>query len=152
MYEIKSRVLKSEPTLVMRNRLALSAVGEWLCRAYETTAKVAGDRIAGPPFARFHIVKKNPVEFEIEAGFPVESEATGSGEVVSSSLPGGLAAGASHLGSYGSLEPTYLAVQDWLEEHGALPDGDPWEVYYSDPTEDPDVASWRTELVQPYTA
>ena len=45
------------------------------------------------------------------------------------------------------MEPAYKALETWVNEHGAKA-GDPWEVYFSDPSTDP--ASWRTEIVQPF--
>ncbi len=152
MYDITSKVLKGEPTVVVRNRVAVSSIADWLSNACRRTSRAAGDRIAGPPFARFRAIGDDQAEVEIEAGFPVTAEVADVDGVTASSLPGGLAVGARHCGSYNTMGRTHQAIRDWLEEHGALPDGDPWEIYYSDPMEDPDPSTWQTELVQPYVA
>jgi effector-binding domain-containing protein len=42
-----------------------------------------------------------------------------------------------------------MALEAWIAEQGRRPAGAPWEVYWSDPREEPDSARWRTEIVWP---
>jgi AraC family transcriptional regulator len=74
----------------------------------------------------------------------------GAGEVEASTLQGGPAAVIWHIGPYETLEVTYAAVEVWPAERSLEPDGSPWEAYCSDPKEQPDPATWRTEIVQPF--
>ena len=67
-------------------------------------------------------------------------------------LPGGPAATTVHIGPYDDMVAGYRAVAGWITDHGGEAVGDPWEVYFSDPTTQPDPATWRTEIVQPYRA
>ena len=103
---------------------------------------------AGPPFARYHPLGEG--RFEVEAGFPVAGPVEAAGEVVPSELPGGPVAVTVHTGSYDQMEPAYQALASWVADHGGQLAGDAWEVYYSDPAEQPDPAHWRTGVVQPY--
>jgi effector-binding domain-containing protein len=48
------------------------------------------------------------------------------------------------------MEPAYQALASWVSEHGGELAGDAWEVYLSDPSAQPDPATWRTEIVQTY--
>ncbi len=48
------------------------------------------------------------------------------------------------------MVPGYRAVAAWISGHGGEVVDDAWEVYLSDPTAQPDPATWRTEIVQPY--
>ena len=57
-----------------------------------------------------------------------------------------------HTGPYGRMEPAYEAINTWLMEHGVEVEGPAWEVYHTDANEQPDPATWRTEIVQPYSA
>ena len=59
-----------------------------------------------------------------------------SGRVVPSSLPAGPIATAVHRGDYGGVGATYDAVTAWLDEHGWLPAGEPWESYLDGPVVD----------------
>lgn len=150
MYEIESKALKRQSTVVVKARVPVSGIGEWLGPAYAETARVAGAAIAGPPFARYRLVDDPVPIFEVEAGFPVTSTVEGRGNVEAAELPGGLAAVTWHVGPYDSMEPAYKAIDDWLSEHGAEAFGDAWEVYYTDSSVDPDPMSWQTEIIQPY--
>lgn len=151
MYEVLSRQLTEQPTLVMTAKLAMPEIPEFLQTAYGTVARVAGSRgvgFAGPPFARYRFLDDEIAE--IEAGFPVTGPVEPSDDVVPSSLPGGAAAVVIYLGPYEQMEPAFDALQSWIEDRGAIPEGPHWEVYLSDPTTEPDPSAWRTEIIQPY--
>ena len=42
------------------------------------------------------------------------------------------------------MVPGYQAVLSWITAHEGEVVGDAWEVYLSDPTAQPDPATWRT--------
>jgi effector-binding domain-containing protein len=88
--------------------------------------------------------------FEVEAGFPATRPIEGNGDVQPSELPGGQVAVTMHVGPYEQMEPGYQALASWVGERGGELAGDAWEVYFSDPSTEPDPATWRTEIVQPY--
>jgi effector-binding domain-containing protein len=88
--------------------------------------------------------------FEVEAGFPASRPVEGSGDVQPSELPGGQVAVTVHTGPYGQMEPGYQALASWVTDHGGEAIGGAWEVYFSDPSTQPDPATWRTEIIQPY--
>jgi effector-binding domain-containing protein len=54
-----------------------------------------------------------------------------------------------HAGHYEQLTQTYAAIERWMEEHGLLKGGAPWESYVTDPAEHPDPADWRTLVYWP---
>jgi effector-binding domain-containing protein len=150
-YDIQTTTRTSQPTAVAATTLAVEEIPSWLGKAYSAVAKTLaaqGTQPAGPPFARYH--KLSEGRFEVEAGFPVLAAIKADGEVRPSSLPGGMAATTMHVGSYGEMEPGYEALAMWVKERGQEIAGDAWEIYMSDPAEEPDPAEWRTEIVQPY--
>ena len=75
---------------------------------------------------------------------PVEVGAT-PGDV----LPGGWVAVTWHVGPYEGLPHAHHAIIDWLADTGHEAAGAPWEVYWTDPSEVPDPAAWRTEVFHP---
>ncbi len=150
-YTVHNEVVTDQPTAVTIATLSVDEIGGWLASAYDAVAGVIAARHAGPagpPFARFH--RHEDGEFTVEAGFPVTTEIEAVGQVQPGELAGGMVATTIHLGPYEAMEPAYEAVLTWIAEHGCEPAGDAWEVYFSDPAEDPDPAHWRTEIVQPY--
>ena len=149
--EIRSEHRAEQHTAVERATLAVAEIGPWIGGALERVAKAASDQgaaIVGFPYGRYHPV--DGVGFEVEAGFPVSAPVLTEGDVVPSSLPDAEVVVAVHVGPYDAMEPTYQALLAWIAERGGVPDGDAWEVYSSDPTSQPDPATWRTEVVQPY--
>lgn len=153
MPEITTRHLREQPTVVMRTIVPVEAIPAFLGKAFGAVAEHIGAHdadFAGPPFARYLPVSDDFRAFEIEAGFPVTPAIAGEGEIEASTLPGGEVATVTHTGPYDAMRPTYQAITDWLGAHQATPLGAPWEVYLSDPDDEPDPAVWRTDIVQPY--
>ena len=151
MYTIEQQTLTEQPTAVVRDKVDVADLPDWFGHVFEVTAKaigMAGADFAGPPFARYRIIREGV--FEVEAGFPVTQPVPAAGEVEPSSLPGGPAITTWHIGPYDAMTPGYAALEAWLVEHEVEAEGPPWEQYYSEPTGDP--ATWRTLLVQPYLA
>jgi effector-binding domain-containing protein len=152
-YDIETRTLDEVDTAVEYATLPITELGPWLGKVYGEVAgylarKGAGP--AGPPFARFRPVGGGT--FEVEAGFPASTPVGGEDEIEPSDLPAGTAAVTVHVGPYDTIEPAYGALTRWIDEHGGEPVGDAWEVYLTDPAAQPDPATWRTEIVQPYRA
>ncbi len=150
-YDVESRELSEQPTAVASTTLAVSEIGPWLSSVYGKVAALLtsqGAGPAGPPFARYRMLGDE--RFEVEAGFPASRSITGDDVVHASSLPGGPAACTVHVGPYDAMGPAYEALEAWIRDHGYEPDGDPWEVYFSDPVSEPDPSTWRTEIYAPY--
>lgn len=151
-YVVERRDLAEQPAAVERATLSVSEISGWLGTAYREVAAflaLRGAGPAGPPFARYHRIDDSD-RFDVEAGFPSSARVRAADRVTSVVLPGGSAARTVHVGPYEEMAPAYAAVTDWVRENGGEPVGDAWEVYYSDPEEEPDPATWRTEVVQPY--
>jgi effector-binding domain-containing protein len=150
-YEIEAVTTTEQPTAMMRTTLVVGEIGPWLGRAYSAVAAsltAQGTYPVGPPFARYH--RHQEGQFDVEAGFPVAEPIKPDGDVQPSSLPGGTAAKVMYVGPYDGMQPVYEALASWVEERGHELAGDPWEVYLSEPSMEPDSATWRTQIVQPY--
>ena len=150
-YEVRAETREEQPTAACSTTLAVPEIPPWLARTYGAVAgalDTQGSRPVGPPFARFHPIPGE--RFEVEAGFPVAGAVAPRGDVRPSSLPGGAVATTMHVGPYDAMEPAYAALASWVAEHEGEIAGDAWEVYLSDPEQEPDPATWRTEIVQPY--
>jgi len=150
---IHTEVLHTRPTAVVDATLTVPEIGPWLATVFgdvATAVAAQGSQLAGPPFARY--LQHDDDRFTVEAGFPVVTAITPAGEVRPSTLPGGTVATTTHIGPYEEMEPTYRSLIAWVAEQGGELDGAPWEVYLSDPSEQPDPSTWRTEVRQPYRA
>ena len=151
LYHIYTEFRKAQVTAVARAVLPVAEIDPWLDKTFAAIAGLlAAQRAgpAGPPFARFHSLGGG--RFEVEAGFPARGLIEGGGEAQPSGLPGGPVAVTMHIGPYDQLESAYQALEWWVSENGGELAGDAWEVYFTDPSTEPDAAAWRTEVVQPY--
>lgn len=155
MPDIVIQTMEEQPTLVVWGKVVIADMPQFLGRAFHATATHAaaiGAEIVGPPFARYRALGELQESFEVEAGFPVRGDAGSSEEVDVSSLPAGPVAVAVHVGPYEAMVPTYDALARFLDDQHAEPLGPAWEVYLSDPNQEPDPVAWRTEIVQPFMA
>lgn len=144
-FDVQLVTLEPQPAAVVRARLRVDELPTFL-------GSVFGDVIcaltkqglapAGPPFGRYR-----PVEggFEVEAGFPTTGPVAEAGRIVSSDLPGGSAAQTIHRGDYSGVGAAYAAVAAWVQEHGYVATGPPWECYL----DGPDVVEPRTLVSLP---
>jgi effector-binding domain-containing protein len=144
-YEIEVVEVEEQDTAVFRGHVAHSGIGDFLGLAFRQVMGALGSApVAGPPFARYEMTDDG---WDIEGGFPVPAPFPGAGQVVGSTLPGGLVAHTTHVGSYLELGQAYSAVEAWLEANDYEPAGPPWEAYLDEPT----VDEPRTLVVCPCT-
>ena len=144
--------LSPQSTLTTRLTVLLPEMGAKLSEAFSTVHDYAtshGAELTGGPFVRYHAHDEAAHSFEVEAGYPVAAPVSGEGEVASSSLPGGRAASLLHVGPYQELGASHWALQGWVQREGHQPSGGPWEVYITNPHEEPDSSKWETLLYLP---
>ncbi len=102
----------------------------------------------GPPIAIYHGTPSDTVT--VSVGFPTAGEIAAEGDVHATTLPGGEAAGITHVGSYDSLSRSYSRLQDWMTDRALVPGSQVWEVYVTEPNAE-DPSSMITEIRWPFT-
>jgi effector-binding domain-containing protein len=110
---------------------------------------------AGPPFFKYNLIDMER-ELEIEVGVPVADVLEGDDAVRPGVLPAGRYAVVTHVGHPRQLVQATAALLDWAAKQGLAWDraptdrGERWgcriEVYRTDPTVEPDMNKWETEL------
>lgn len=149
-YVVSEQTLTAQPALVIRRRIKRSDISKTLAESLGKVflhAQRAGAAIVGQPFTRY--LEWGPGLVSIEAGLPIATRVEGEGDVRAEVLPAGRTAITTHLGPYEQLLDAHAAVQQWIEDHGHRSMGSPWEVYVTDPAEEPDPRSWRTDIFWP---
>ena len=139
-YKIKILELKDQPTLVMRDVVAVENLPEFFEKAFGGVMQYLGglgESPSGMPFgAYFNMDMK---AFKIAAGFPVEKPVEGNGEILAEVIPGGKYLSTIHEGPYDAMEPAYAALNDFAKEKGLEPTGVVYEYYLNDPGEGEDI-------------
>jgi len=110
---------------------------------------------AGAPFFKYDVVDMSR-EFVVEVGVAVGSAVSGDGDVVNGVLPGGRYASLTHTGHPCELEAATARLLSWASDQGLCWDmtetdaGEAWgcrlELYKTDPSAEPDMSRWETEL------
>lgn len=104
----------------------------------------------GPPFSRYlqwSATEGDTVIFE--SCFPVMDEVKGDINVYYGEIEAGKVASAMHIGSPNKIGPVYYAIEDYIKANELNMAGAPWEVYYTDPNEEPDMNKWKIEVFYP---
>ena len=110
---------------------------------------------AGAPFFKYNLIDMTG-ELEVEAGAPVTATVVGDDYVVSGVLPAGRYATLTHLGHPSELAEVTKALLDWAARQDLTWDmspadgGERWgcrlEIYLTDPSQEPDMSKWQTQL------
>ena len=110
---------------------------------------------AGAPFWKYNVIDM-AAKLEIEAGVPVAAAVAGDDRVLTGVLPAGRYATLTHVGHPSELVAATGALLDWAAAHGLTWDmspgvnGEQWacrlETYLTDPSREPDMSKWVTQL------
>lgn len=110
---------------------------------------------AGAPFFRYHVIDMASL-LTVEAGVPVAAAVEGDDRVTAGVLPAGRYGTAIHVGPYDGLIGAVDNLLQWADSQGLewdksdAADGEHWggrlEIYLTDPREQPDPATWETQL------
>jgi effector-binding domain-containing protein len=110
---------------------------------------------AGPPFFRYQIIDMER-QLTVQAGVPVTESVSGDDHVIAGLLPAGRYASVIHVGPYDGLVAATAALRQWSDDQGLewdksdAGDGEHWgsrlEIYLTNPAEQPDPATWQTQL------
>ena len=117
----------------------------------ELMAAVAAQGIApaGPVFS-YHL-RMDPHTFDFEIGVPVTTPVAAAGRVRPSQLPATTVARTVYRGPYEGLAAAWGEFDAWIVAEAHAPAPNLWECYVTGPADNPDPATWRTELNRPLT-
>jgi effector-binding domain-containing protein len=150
MTTFEVRDIAAQGAAVIRAEVPMAELPSVFDRGFHevmTALAAQGAAVAGPPFGYYPRMPSETVE--VVVGFPVSGAATADGEVVPFELPGGRAVTAVHVGPYDRLEQTYQELTEWAASEGLQLAEHMWETYLSDPSAEPDPATWRTAITRP---
>ena len=139
-----------ELAAVVRAEVPLEEIRIVFDRGFGQVMRVAqaqGVAITGPPFGFYPRMPSDTVE--VAVGFPVSTAVTPDGEVNPFELPGGRVVTGMHVGPYESLEASYRELMEWAAARGHSLAGHMWESYLTDPSVQPDPATWQTRITWP---
>ena len=147
-----------QPYAAIRTRVPMAELGAFAACIGEVFAWLGARGVApaGAPFFKYNAIDMMR-ELEVEAGVPVAAAVDGDADVLSGVLPAGRYATVTHVGHPDKLVEATKALLDWAAGLGlkwdvsAGDDGEErWgcrlEFYLTDPSEEPDMNKWETQL------
>lgn len=109
---------------------------------------VKGIEMAGAPIAI--VLSYEETGTSMICGLPTSEFAeVEDDEIMSAMTYEGLALKTVHKGDYALMESTYNDVVAYASYNNFEDNGSPWEVYITDPMNEPDTAQWITEIYYP---
>jgi effector-binding domain-containing protein len=148
--EVKIQELGSQHTATIRVTCKPTEISKTLAVIFpEVMACLnsTGAKTTGAPFTRYHEISNE--QMDLEAGVPVAERFAGKGRIKPSTLPAGEMAITWHVGPYHELQRTHAQMTAWLAHNNYDPAAPFWEIYMTDPGQEPDPKKWRTQIVVP---
>lgn len=100
-----------------------------------------------PPMSIVHEWK--PEKVVLEMAIPVRDSVAVPDSLTMGKIPAGSALKMKHMGNYMNLSNTWAAFEDYNAANQVVPRWYPYEVYVTDPGQEPDTSKWVTEIVYP---
>lgn len=145
-----------QPYVAIRRSVTMETFGAIADRIPEVLDWLAsrGVEPAGAVFFRYNVV--DMPRLVVEAGVPVAAVVATEGDVISGVLPAGRYVTVTHVGHPDELLDVTATLLRWAEQQDLdwdmadAADGQRWgcrlEVYKTDPSDEPDLNKWETDL------
>jgi effector-binding domain-containing protein len=146
-----------QPYVAIRTRVTMSELDGLGARFAEVFAWLGARGVppAGAPFFRYNVIDMAR-KLEVDAGVPVTAAMDGDDNLVSGLIPAGRYATLTHVGHPAGLMQATGALLDWAAGQDLSWDmspsdsGERWgsrlEIYLTDPSQEPDMSKWATQL------
>jgi len=146
-----------QPYVAVRARVRMAELSEFAARTGEVFGWLGARGLgpAGAPFFKYNLIDMER-ELEVEVGVPVAAAVSGDDQVISGVLPAGRYATLTHVGHPSELFGVTGALLDWAATQGLRWDmwpadgGERWgcrlEIFLTDPSQEPDMSKWETQL------
>lgn len=148
--DLRIEQLAAQPTAVVERDVPMADIGAAIGGAFQAVFGWLGSHgvvPAGMPFARY--LEMHDGRTRLEAGVAVAGAVPAGSDVHAATLPGGDVAMLTYTGPYEGIAAAYGELIQWVQAQGRAPAGAMWELYFTDPTAEPDPAKWRTDICQP---
>lgn len=105
--------------------------------------------LTAPPLAIIHVWDEENKKAKIEVALASNSTKPGNKRVVKGTSHEGAVVKGSFYGPYEGTGAVHYAIDDYAKANALQISGSPWEVYVTDPGEEPDTTKWLTEIYYP---
>lgn len=107
------------------------------------------ENMTGAPFAIYQKWDEENRMAIVEVAVPCASEKEGGDRVKKNMTHDGKALKSVHMGAYDEAGKVHYGIMEYVKANNIEIIGAPWEVYVTDPSEEPDTSLWITEIYYP---
>ena len=107
----------------------------------------SGVDMTNRPLAIYHRLDEKMAVFEL--GVPIDKRIPVTDRIQYKTMQGKEHVVANYYGSYETLADGHNAIQHWLMRYRRKVNGNPWEMYVTDPVIEPDTNKWLTRIYYP---
>jgi len=150
--KIEETTLEPQIALVVRDSAGPQSYNQVMGKAYgEIMSVVQSNKlnVSGPPFTVALTWDSVTMSSVMDIGIPVEKAEKGKGRVHVQEFPGQKVVMAYYFGPYEKIAHTYHVLDQYIKENEKQVIGSPWEIYITDPMNEPDTMKWETRVAFP---
>jgi effector-binding domain-containing protein len=114
------------------------------------TIRNKGLAMTGMAFTKYILWDEERQFTAFETAIPVNKEVNVRGNIEIKTFPKEKAVKGTHYGAYDKTTYLYMALDEYLLEHGMEMASGPVEIYITDPSSEPDTSKWQTDIYFPY--
>lgn len=145
--DVSITMAESMDALALRVVAKMDEMEGAMGNAFGKLMELGGAQMTGPPFAIWYAWEGD--EFEFDNCIPVAGPVAVSGEIKNIKTYAGKVVKVVHTGTYESTQYSWMAIEEYMKSNTLTSNGSPYEVYLTDPGQEPDPNKWVTELYWP---
>jgi effector-binding domain-containing protein len=149
--EITIAEVTSQMALGIKVESGMDNMGDVMGNSFGKLMEYAGKssvETGGMPFAIWY-QWEDTTKFVYECAIPVLKKVKSEGDIRFFNTYAGKVVTAEHWGDYSTSGNSWAAVMKYVEDNKLEPNGDPYEVYVTDPGTEPNPEKWLTVLYYP---
>jgi effector-binding domain-containing protein len=150
--EIVETTVESFRFISVMDSASSKDMSDHYAKAYGKLGQFAGENqleIVGQPISINHSWDEETQFGVFEPAMPIAGDAEGTDEIMVKESYAGKTLKAIHTGSYETMNVSWEALMKKVYSEGYEMNGLPWEVYVTDPGQEPDSTKWITEIYMP---
>ena len=148
--KIELKTIKANSGLAIMDTATSRQIGERIGADFNEIAdyiKQLKGKQTGAPFAVYYQYKNDTMVFQ--AGIPTNKNLKENERIKVIKLNGGKVVVGRYQGSFENIGRAHESINKWIYENKLGLNGSPWEVYLTNPAEEPDQEKWITEIYYP---
>ena len=149
---IEEKEMAAQLVLLIRDSAGPESYAQVMGKGYtELQVFVQKNKLTctGHPFAIYHSWDSLTMRSVFDLGMSIKESCAVSGRIRLEEIPAQQVVVADYFGPYDQTYQVYNALDKYIAQSHLKQSGGPWEIYITDPLQEPDTAKWQTQILFP---